>query len=145
MSLKLGNRVTELDIRNWLDQNDFDGKSAGINGLELHAIQRPGWVQLYRFQLKARPSRKKSSEPTDFGSSPRLTKFGVVLDDERIRNQRQKTRIWLYDSEHERAQQLSALSDGMLTCRTGQNGSFLGLITFLFLLSLIAVLASLLG
>ena len=39
MPLKLGNRVTEKDIRQWLDDNEFQGNSAQINDLELHAIK----------------------------------------------------------------------------------------------------------
>ena len=145
MSLKLGNRVTEKDIRNWLDKHDFHGKSARIADLELHAIQRPGWVQLYRFRIAARLKDATSAPEEQSSIASKQFKSGIVLDDERIRNESQKTQIWIFESELEQAEKLAALSEGMLTCRTGQNGSFLGIIAFLFLLSLIAVITSLLG
>ena len=38
------NRGTEKDVRDYLDQQGWEGKFAQFDYLELFAIQRPGWV-----------------------------------------------------------------------------------------------------
>jgi hypothetical protein len=138
MPLKLGNRVTEKDIRQWLDDNELQGNSAQINDLELHAIKRPGWVQLYRFSLKVR----SSTEGSESDSKPIwLERTGVVLDDERIRNPGLKTQVWIFESGQQQIEKLEELSSDMLTCRTGQNGQVLTMVGLFFLLIMIAMMS----
>ena len=43
------NGSTERAIRRWLDKNGFYGSSAKFDHVELHAIKRPGWLQVFRF------------------------------------------------------------------------------------------------
>jgi hypothetical protein len=63
------NRTTEKDIRTWLNANGFEGKSLEVIDVELYAVERPGWLQIFRFRVR---------EGTD-------EYFGVVRDDERLR------------------------------------------------------------
>lgn len=72
MKSLIGNKVAEKDIREWLSQNGFFGRSARFKELELHAIQRPGWLQVFRFTVEAK---------TQTGGW--TTFFGAVRDDER--------------------------------------------------------------
>ena len=139
MSLKFGNRVTEKDIRHWLDDHEFNGDSAQITELELHAVKRPGWVQLFRFRLTA--NRKMETAETDFTANARFKGAGVVLDDERIRDPRLKTQVWIFESDQQQAEKLQELSSDMLTCRTGQNGNVLGMVGLFILLFLIALVS----
>jgi hypothetical protein len=46
------NRVTEQDIREWLTDNGYDGQTAKLSSVELVAIERPGWRQVYQFKVK---------------------------------------------------------------------------------------------
>jgi hypothetical protein len=149
MSLKFGNRVTEKDIRDWLDKNKFDGRSAEIAELELHAIKRPGWVQLYRFRLKAKSNSADIGQTADWENKSMDSvgnqwqdRVGVVLDDERIRNPELRTQIWIFESPLDQSTKLDSLSSEMLTCRTGQNGNVLGVMAVLIMLILIAVFFS---
>lgn len=68
----IGNRVAEKDIRDWLQQQQFFGDSARFAEIELHALKRPGWLQIFRFQVEA---KSKHGEW--------LTLFGVLRDDDR--------------------------------------------------------------
>lgn len=53
MKALIGNKASEKDIRDWLSQNGFNGKTAQFKEIELHAIQRPGWLQIFRFEFVA--------------------------------------------------------------------------------------------
>ena len=68
----IGNRVAEKGIRDWLERKSFFGTSARFQELELHAVQRPGWVQVFRFQVEAK---------TKSGDWQFL--YGVLRDDDR--------------------------------------------------------------
>lgn len=46
-----GNRSAERDIRDWLTSQGYSGKTASFVEIELHAIQRPGWFQVFRFEV----------------------------------------------------------------------------------------------
>ncbi|MBD3673474.1 MAG: hypothetical protein HUJ26_08100 [Planctomycetaceae bacterium] len=43
------NRSTEKDLRDWFSKQGWDGESGRFEELELIAIQRPGWLQVFRF------------------------------------------------------------------------------------------------
>ena len=68
----IGNRVTEKDIRDHLSSVGFSGDAATFQEVELHAISRPGWLQLFRFERDIRDQ-----------DGARTHLFGAVLDDER--------------------------------------------------------------
>jgi len=106
--MKIGNRVTEKDIRDWLDSNRYVGATASITDLELHAIQRPGWVQVFSFEVKVTSANE--FEVDDI----RRQKFGVVLDDERNRKLEDRTKIWIFESENERDRKLEEVSKDMI-------------------------------
>lgn len=48
-------RATEQEIREWLSAHGYDGPSAEFGELDLHAVEAPGWVQVYRFDIRALP------------------------------------------------------------------------------------------
>jgi len=49
----LRNNATESDLRAFLENNGYDGKSAKFSTLELKAVKRPGWVQVFKFDVVA--------------------------------------------------------------------------------------------
>lgn len=115
MKTLIGNRVTEKDIRDWLNLNGFQGKLAKISSLELFAIARPGWKQLFSFDLIAKigPAKKMNDSPMDRDTSSEKRYWGVVLDDERIKNLEQRTQVWLFDTSEEQQSKLAESSIGM--------------------------------
>ena len=48
------NASTEKDLRDHLTENGYYGRSANILQLELKAIERPGWVQVFEFHVHAK-------------------------------------------------------------------------------------------
>lgn len=149
-----GNRVTEKDIRNWLDENGFFGRAARISDLELHAIKRPGWKQLFRFTARvksnseapeSRIENEELNNPSDGGDVPQV-RYGVVLDDQRERTEAQQTQIFLFETIDKRDELLEELSADMLTCSTEHNGDLyvLSIVVIAFLIVSL-VLGSLVG
>ena len=104
------NRLTEQDIREHLDTLGYCGASAKLRDVELVAIERPGWVQIYRFEGDA-----TDSEET------RRSFFGVLKDDQRSAAYPQ---ISLFDTEQERRPLLQQHSRGLLTHERHPLGPF---------------------
>lgn len=90
-----GNRVTEADIRAWLDNQGYHGRSAKFDEVELDAIRRPGWLQVYRFQCTVKSS-----------SNEWIQLWGVVKDDETQTRRDLKTTIWAFDDSKQQQQKL---------------------------------------
>jgi len=101
------NRVTEKDIRSWMSSNGFRGGSASFDEIELHAVRRPGWVQLFRFA-----STVKDAD----GGAKKL--FGCVLDDER-----NSLDIWAFENVNLQRAKLNELSEGMIVQRNHRKNS----------------------
>lgn len=144
--MRIGNRVTEKDIRDWLIAKGFDGKTALIKDLELFAIQRPGWLQVFSFEVLARqPADQQGGQSDELEDNPRKRWFGIVRDDERNRTQSERTQIQIFDSLNERDQQLAVESEGLLTTRTGQSGSLAPTLVILATIVLFAIAVSILS
>lgn len=112
------NRVTERDIRDWLQLNGYDGGSAILNSVELYAIKRPGWLQLFRFSGSVRRQTSDADVLAD-----RLPVWGVALDDERKPAGSQMDLI-LCDCEEAQLERLSELSAGMITANKSADRDF---------------------
>lgn len=50
----LRNGHTEKDLRDYLTSNGYYGNSANMLQLDLKAIERPGWVQVFEFRVHAK-------------------------------------------------------------------------------------------
>jgi hypothetical protein len=131
------NRVTERDIRDWMSKNGYEGGSANLELVELHAIERPGWKQLFRFEAKVRKKAPASEE-----LPAKAYVWGVVLDDER-KSGSERTQVAIFESEEKQLKQLERLSDGMLTAnhnRDRTDGGWMVLaIAVLFVLVFFAI------
>ena len=68
----ISNRSTEKDLRDFLSEQGYYGRSARFLQLELAAIERPGWVQIFEFQVQAKQQNGEWEEL-----------FGVCRSDER--------------------------------------------------------------
>ena len=95
---RIGNRVTEKDVRDYLTEQGFNGSSATFDELELVAIKPPGWLQVFRFTVHV--SR---------GEDRRQCFFGLVRDDER-----HGLEVRLYSEMASRADQQAVWSEGLI-------------------------------
>ena len=104
----IGNKVVERDLRDWLDAHDHYGRSAELEELELAAVRRPGWEQVFRFKVKAK--NKVTGEWDDLR--------GLVRDDERAKTKAQKTEFRLTPDDATHDALFADWSDGLIRPRT---------------------------
>ena len=111
----IGNKILEHDLRTWLDSAGHYGKSAELEELELAAVQRPGWVQVFRFRVRAKNKTTGEWE----------TLRGLARDDERVKRKADRTayRLTGTDAEHDAA--FAEWSEGCITLRTGSTSAAL--------------------
>lgn len=130
--MRIGNRVTEKDLREWLTQNGWYGRSAEIDHVELHAVRRPGWEQVFRFSGRAKrkaaenadDSDRDEPQPADANRAGEWhTLWGAIHDDERFKANRPT--IWAFESEDEQAAKLSKLSEELVVLNQGQSSKAL--------------------
>ena len=96
----IGNKVVEKDLRDHLSASGYYGQAAVFRDLDLVAIQRPGWTQIFRFHVRAK---------TVDGDWDEL--YGACIDDERYG----RFEVVLSESEVERDTQISEWSgDAMI-------------------------------
>ncbi len=98
----IGNRTAEKDIRDYLSQNGYFGNSARFSELEIYAIQRPGWLQVFRFCVEAKTLDERE-----------VLLFGVMKDDERFKI----NEIKLFENRNRRDAQLSIWSKGLVMAK----------------------------
>jgi hypothetical protein len=77
--------------------------AANLGNLQLYALQRPGWVQVYRFSVEAK---------TAAGQTTRL--FGVLRSDERYGD----PKIKVFPNIQLRDQQMADWSAGLIIRRS---------------------------
>lgn len=102
MKSLIGNKSAEKDIRDWLSQNGYCGKSAKFAEIELHAIKRPGWLQVFRFDVQGLTVKHVS-----------VQLFGAMRSDERYG----QPTIVVHNELVARDDQLAQWSDGLITQR----------------------------
>ena len=147
--MRIGNRVTEKDVRLWLDEQGWAGRSAKFEQLDLHAIKSPGWIQIFRFTVSVKPAIGPDADDDESDTEPSVVKpkspypqtfFGAVRDDERQKGS--QTKIWMFEDQDSQSDKLSKLSEGLITLRNGETSSgflwaasiFVGLISVAILL-----------
>ena len=123
----IGNEVTEKDIRDHLTANGYYGRSAEIRGLNLVAVQRPGWLQVFSFNLRARDV---------VGDWREL--FGTCRDDESAGT----LEVFLAPTPSQRDAQVAEWSEDLITLQRDQKPV---LVVALMLLFVIAMGAALIG
>ncbi|MEZ6087178.1 MAG: hypothetical protein R3C05_03920 [Pirellulaceae bacterium] len=105
----VGDADLERDIRSQLYKSGFYGKSAKFERVSLVAVQRPGWVQIYRFEVFAKRCQV-DDEPE--GGFQRL--FGLAMDDGR-----NGAEIQFFNNADERRILFMQWSEGMIVLRRG--------------------------
>ncbi len=117
-----GDRELELAIRRHLNANGYFGGSAKVSNVRLAAVQRPGWLQVYRFDVMVRmnPEAKLgldelNEEPPD--TEPEYAKlFGLVQEDVR----KNLTVVRTFDSPTARVEQFNLWSHDLIQLRGAQ-------------------------
>ncbi|MFK7820053.1 MAG: hypothetical protein AB8G99_15135 [Planctomycetaceae bacterium] len=96
----IGNKVIEKDLRDHLQKVGYYGRSAEFSRLELVAVKRPGWLQVFSFEVRAKQQE---------GDWVEL--FGTCRDDERTK----QFDVLLTLESSERDERLAEFADGLIT------------------------------
>ena len=126
----IGNKCIEKDIRDWLSIHGYYGNSAKVHELELHAIKRPGWLQVFRFTVEAKSKAGKWEKL-----------FGTARDDERYKD----LTIKAFSSRQRQQQLLNDWSSGLISRQSSRTDEItsipmLGLFVFLFFGGVVSLL-----
>ncbi len=111
-----GDRDMEMAIRKHLNQEGCFGGTAKVQRLKLVAVQRPGWLQIFRFEAVARV-RAETREDRPDPAAEYHTLYGLVRDDFR----RNISDIRVFANESERRNLFTRWSDGLI-CLRGASG-----------------------
>ena len=112
-----GDREMELTIRRHLNQNGYFGNTAKLRGVRLVAVQRPGWLQVYRFDATARVRPESDGDETPDREAEYGKLYGLVRDD--IRHKINSVRV--FENEDERKELFAIWSEDLI-CLRGAHG-----------------------
>ena len=76
-----GDRDMELAIRKHLTANGFFGGTAKLRNVRLVSVQRPGWLQVYRFEATVRLRPSDLSDDSVDSPAEYCELYGLVRDD----------------------------------------------------------------
>ena len=110
-----GDHDMEMAIRRHLSDNGYFGKTAKLRNVRLIAVQRPGWLQISRFEATA---RLQVAEIDDGPPADAVYRdlYGLVKDDIR---QRVNT-VRIFDCADERKELFGRWSEDLICLRGAQ-------------------------
>ena len=112
-----GDHEMETTIRKHLTQNGFFGGTARLRNVRLVAVQRPGWLQVFRFDATVRVRPEDEDHDGVSPAAEYREVFGLVKDD--IRHKVNTVRF--FEQEEERIELFARWSDGLI-CLRGAHG-----------------------
>ncbi|TWT52511.1 hypothetical protein Pla22_01350 [Rubripirellula amarantea] len=111
-----GDREMEMAIRRSLSENGYFGQTAKLKNVRCVAVQRPGWLQVFRFEATARVRLEVDDDAPE--PDPVYDElFGLVRDD--IRHNINTIRV--FNQEAERKELFARWSEGLI-CLRGAHG-----------------------
>ena len=110
-----GDRDMELAIRKQLSANGYFGKTARLKNVRLVAVQRPGWIQVFRFEATARLNVDVGDEGPD-PDAEYHDLFGLVREDMR----KNLSDVRIYDNHRDRRTQFRLWSEDLICLRGAQ-------------------------
>ncbi|MGB7343691.1 MAG: hypothetical protein WBD20_05740 [Pirellulaceae bacterium] len=112
----VGDHDMELAIRRHLTGNGYFGGTAKLRNVRLVAVQRPGWLQVFRFEATA---RVRSDEAATDEAEPDVEYhelFGLVREDAR----KNKSSIRVFADESQRRELFTLWSEDLICLRGAQ-------------------------
>lgn len=85
-----GDHEMELAIRKHLSQNGYYGNTVKLQNVRLVAVERPGWLQVFRFEATARQQAAETDGPEPDAVYDNL--YGLVRED--IRHKMTSVRVF---------------------------------------------------
>lgn len=110
----VGDRDMEVAIRKHLTKKGYFGGSVKLRNVRLVAVQRPGWLQVYRFEATARLSSPAADGPEEEARYEEL--YGLVQDDAR----KSLTKVEVFHNPVERRALFRRWSQDLIQLRGAQ-------------------------
>lgn len=104
----------EVAIKKHLSANGYYGGSAKLQNVRLVAVQRPGWLQVYRFEARARVQVEEIEGPEPEATYENL--FGLVREDAR----KSQTSIRVFARSDQRRELFLRWSEDLIQLRGAQ-------------------------
>lgn len=104
----------EVAIRRHLNQNGYYGASVKLRNVRLVAVQRPGWLQVFRFEATARLQAEETDGPEPEAQYEQL--YGLVRDDAR----KSMVSVRVFDDPAQRRELFQRWSEGLIQLRGAQ-------------------------
>jgi hypothetical protein len=111
-----GDRELEMAIRRHLTTDGHYGGSAKLKAVRLAAVQRPGWLQVYRFDVVVRSRSVDESDDAVDAAAQYVTLFGLVKEDVR----KNETIVRTFDSPEARRELFELWSVDLIQLRSGR-------------------------
>jgi len=113
-----GDRDLEQSIRRHLSANGYYGGSAKLLNVRLAAVQRPGWLQVFRFDaiVKAAGDVNDGETETDIQEIEFRHLFGLVREDAR----QNMTTIRTFEDADDRRELFVQWSENLIQLRGGR-------------------------
>ena len=112
-----GDHEMEMSIRRQLTSDGFYGDTATLRNVRLVAVQRPGWLQVFRFEATARVRPSPQSDDAPHGDAEYCELYGLVRED--IRHNVSTVKVF---QEPELRRELFACWSEDLICLRGAHG-----------------------
>ncbi len=113
----VGDSDMERSIRQHLDQSGYYGKGAKLSNVRLVAIQRPGWLQIFRFEAEARVRIDVDEDADGPDPPPQYVQlFGLIQHDFR----KSIANVRLFEEPAARKQQFRSWAEGLIQLRGAQ-------------------------
>ncbi|MEO1523974.1 MAG: hypothetical protein AAFX06_00990 [Planctomycetota bacterium] len=110
----VGDKDMEVAIRKHLTQNGYYGGSVKLRNIRLVAVQRPGWLQVFRFEATAKIQTAETDGPDE---EPRYEElYGLVRDDAR----KSLTKVEVFRNPAERRSLYRKWSEDLIQLRGAQ-------------------------
>ena len=111
----VGDKDMELAIRKQLTAKGYFGNTAKLRNVRLVAVQRPGWLQVFRFEATARVN--PSHEYAEADETPIYHElFCLVREDAR----KNETTVAAFQSEDDRRERFREWSEDLICLRGAQ-------------------------
>ena len=108
-----GDHDMETTIRRHLTVSGYFGQTAKLRNVRLVAVQRPGWLQVFRFEATARIAPETENEEFPDPEAAYHELYGLVRDD--IRHKINVVRV--FQSTEERHSLFTRWSEGLICLR----------------------------
>ncbi|MEM9368144.1 MAG: hypothetical protein AAGD07_19285 [Planctomycetota bacterium] len=109
-----GDKEMELAIRRHLSQHGYFGKTARLRAVRLVAVQRPGWLQVFRFESRARLDPGSDDEVQ---LEPQYHDLHGLV---RIDRRKEVTDVRVFQRSDERLNLFARWSEGLICLRGAQ-------------------------